>query len=81
MTQTSKLWRNARIATFCGSEHWGWIEHGAIVTQGDAVMWVGEKKNLPAEYASSIDEECDVGGACVTPGLCKKNLNCEVGNY
>ncbi len=69
MTQTSKLWRNARLATFCGSEPWGWIERGAIVTQGEAVLWVGETDDLPAEYVVSIGEAHDLGGACVTPGL------------
>jgi imidazolonepropionase len=66
---TATLWRNAHIATFCGNEPWGWIEHGAIVTQGEAVLWVGETSNLPAEYVASIDEEHDLDGACVTPGL------------
>ena len=64
-----KLFRNARIATFSGSDLWGWIEHGAIVTRGETVLWVGETNNLPAEYVASIDEEHDLGGACVTPGL------------
>lgn len=66
---SATLWRNARIATFHGDEPWGWIEHGAIVTQGEAVLWVGATNNLPAEYISSIAEERDLGGACVTPGL------------
>lgn len=62
------LWRNARIATFSGSEPYGWIEHGAIVTQQDVVQWVGATEDLPAEYAG-IDVEHDLRGACVTPGL------------
>ena len=69
MKQTSTLWRNARIATFQGNDSWGWIEHGAIVTQRDGVLWVGETSHLPAEYVASIDEQHDLGGACVTPGL------------
>ena len=69
MKQTSTLWRNARVATFQGDDSWGWIEHGAIVTQRDAVLWVGETSHLPAEYVASIDEQHDLGGACVTPGL------------
>jgi imidazolonepropionase len=63
------LWRNARIATFCGTDPWGWIERGAMVTQGDTVLWVGNDEELPAEYAASIAAEHDLGGACVTPGL------------
>lgn len=69
MTSMITLWRNARIATFCGSEPWGWIEQGAIVTQGDGVQWVGATNDVPAELAAIIGEQHDVGGACVTPGL------------
>ncbi len=69
MTHSNRLWRNARIATFCGNESWGWIEHGVIVTKGDNVLWVGEANKLPGEYVALIDEEHDLGGACVTPGL------------
>ncbi len=69
MNLPCKLWRNARIATFCGADPWGWIENGTIVTQGDTVLWVGETNNLPAEHLASVDEERDLGGACVTTGL------------
>ncbi len=69
MTHTRKLWRNARIATFCGGESWGWIENGALVTLGEAVLWVGSQSDLPHEYVAAIDEEHDLAGACVTPGL------------
>jgi imidazolonepropionase len=64
-----KLFRNARIATFCGSDPWGWMEQGAIVTQGDTVRWVGALRDLPAECAATISEEHNLNGACVTPGL------------
>lgn len=63
------LWRNARIATFCGTDPWGWIERGAMVTQGDTVLWVGTVDELPAHYVASIAVDHDLGGACVTPGL------------
>ena len=69
MTSSIKLWRNARIATFCGIEPWGWIENGAMVTQGEAVLWVGPSHDLPIEYSASIDQDHDLAGACVTPGL------------
>ncbi len=69
MTTSRKLWRNARIAAFCGEEPWGWIEPGAIVTRGESVLWVGEANNLPAEHVATIDDEYDLDGACVTPGL------------
>ena len=66
---TRKLFRNARIATFCGNEPWGWIERGTMVTQSDTVQWVGASPDLPAEFTTSISEEHDLDGACITPGL------------
>ena len=69
MTNENTLWRNARIATFCGSEPWGWIEHGAIVTNGDTVRWVGALPNLPAEFTGAISAEHNLNGACIAPGL------------
>ena len=69
MTSANKLWRNARIAAFCGDEPWGWFADGALVTRDEAVLWVGNRSDLPHGYAASIDEEHDLAGACVTPGL------------
>ena len=63
------LWRNASIATFNGTELWGFIEHGAIVTAGDAVVWVGALCDMPSSVKSGVTGEHDLGGACVTPGL------------
>lgn len=63
------LWRNVRIATFCGAEPYGWIDNAAIITRGESVQWLGDLKHLPAEYVKAVDTECDLDGACVTPGL------------
>lgn len=65
----AELWRNARIATFHGGAPWGWIEQGAMVTAGEAVVWVGALSDMPALVKSSVTREHDLGGACVTPGL------------
>ena len=65
----AELWRNARIATFHGGAPWGWIEQGAMVTAGEAVVWVGALSDMPALVKSSVTCEHDLGGACVTPGL------------
>ncbi|MEO7254525.1 MAG: imidazolonepropionase [Casimicrobium sp.] len=65
----TELWRNASIATFHGSKPWGWNDQGAIVTAGDAVVWVGALSDLPAPVKGSVTSEHDLGGACVTPGL------------
>ena len=68
-TMKAQLWRNARIATFSGGVPWGWIEQGAIVTAGDAVLWVGALSDMPDHVNSSLTREHDLRGACVTPGL------------
>ncbi len=63
---TKRLWRNARLATLAGAD-WGLIEHGAVLTEGEHIRWVGPLSAMPA--GQSVDEEIDLGGALVTPGL------------
>jgi imidazolonepropionase len=63
MTQASKLWRNARLATCDDSMRV--IEQGAMVTAGDRIVWVGSESEIPA----ASYEEHDLGGAWITPGL------------
>ena len=69
MRSETQLWRNARIASFSGLDAWGWIERGAMVTQGDTVLWLGAADALPGSYGALIDASIDLDGACVTPGL------------
>jgi imidazolonepropionase len=61
------LWRNARLATLAGLSPWGWIEHGALLVDGTQLHWVGDDQALPAGLQA--DNEIDLGGALVTPGL------------
>ncbi len=61
------LWRNARLATLAPTTGWGWIEQGALLTEGDSLRWVGAENDLPAGLA--ITAENDLDGALVTPGL------------
>jgi imidazolonepropionase len=61
------LWRNARLATLQGAEPWGWVERGALVTEGNTLRWVGDEATLPAGLQPT--HEVDLGGALVTPGL------------
>jgi imidazolonepropionase len=61
------LWRNARLATLAGPSPWGWVEHGAMLVDGTQLRWVGDDAALPAGLHS--DQEFDLGGALVTPGL------------
>ena len=61
------LWRHARLATMADGTPWGWVERGALLTEGDRLRWVGPEHALPAGLA--VDAEHDLAGALVTPGL------------
>jgi imidazolonepropionase len=61
------LWRNARLATLVGGEPWGWVERGALWIDGAQLRWVGDEAALPAGL--HVDQEIDLDGALVTPGL------------
>jgi imidazolonepropionase len=63
----SRLWRHARLATLAGDSPWGWIARGAVLTRGRHIAWAGAEASLPADLHP--DEEHDLGGALVTPGL------------
>lgn len=63
MTDRTKLWRNARLAT-C-DESMSVIEKGAILTRQGRIEWIGPESERPG----SADEEHDLGGGWVTPGL------------
>ena len=67
---TTTLWHNARLATLDpahGADGWGLIEHGALLTQGERITWVGALNELPAETQAT--RKVDLGGALLTPGL------------
>ena len=64
---STTLWRNARLATLAGTEPWGWIERGALLSEGPTIRWVGDDSALPAGLQP--DREIDLGGALLTPGL------------
>jgi len=61
------LWRHARLATMAGTTPWGWLERGALLSEGARLRWVGPEHELPAGLA--VDAEHDLAGALVTPGL------------
>lgn len=63
------LWRNAKLATLHGNTPWGWIEDGALLTQGDRIVWAGAASTLPTAQAKQVEDEYDLGGALLTPGL------------
>lgn len=69
-----KLWRNTTLATLAqpaapgaGTDGWGLIQRGALLADGDRIHWVGTECDLPAGLG--VDEETDLGGALLTPGL------------
>jgi imidazolonepropionase len=59
------LWRNARVAT-C-DDSMTVYEHGAFLTRGSQIEWVGDEGALPEFRAPA--EVKDLNGAWVTPGL------------
>lgn len=64
---TTTLWRNARIATMNGPNAWGWVERGALLSEGERIAWVGAEGDLPR--GTQVQHEHDLGGALLTPGL------------
>ena len=67
MSESRTLWRHARLATFAGSTPWGWIEDGALLTEGERIVWCGPEADLPAH--AQTQQQQDLQGALVTPGL------------
>ena len=45
MSENLKLWRHARLAT-CDADN-RQIEHGALLSRGAQLTWVGEERALP----------------------------------
>jgi len=58
------LWRNAHVAT-C-DDSMTVFEHGAILTRGAQIEWVGDESAMPKFGPAEVR---DLGGAWVTPGL------------
>jgi imidazolonepropionase len=50
-----------------GDGPWGWIDDGALVVEGERIVWIGTDRALPAQ--PRLDREVDLHGALVTPGL------------
>ncbi len=63
------LWRDARVATLGGDTPWGLVQDGALLVDGDKLAWVGPQSELPGALRERVNEEHDLGGALVTPGL------------
>ncbi len=59
------LLNNATVATMIGG--YGLITDGAVVVEGDQILWVGPQAALPAHYATVPADDC--AGKLLTPGL------------
>ncbi len=64
---TTTLWRNARLATLAGPSGWGLVERGALLVDGTTIVFAGVEADRPGDVV--IEEDVDLGGALVTPGL------------
>ena len=62
MAQT--LWRNACLVTLAEDKGWGLIEDGAMLVEGEQIVWTGKSAEAP-----SASREVDCAGALITPGL------------
>jgi imidazolonepropionase len=63
------LWRNARLATLAeGRPGLGIVDKGAVVTEGDRIVFAGPESELPASAIEKAEIN-DLEGRWVTPGL------------
>lgn len=61
----ANLFTHATIATMVGD--YGLIDDGAVVTEGDTVLWVGQTSDIPPQWQALPAHDC--GGRLLTPGL------------
>lgn len=59
------LLTHATIATMVGD--YGLIEDGALVAEGEQILWVGQTSDIPAQWQTLPAQDC--GGRLLTPGL------------
>ncbi len=59
------LLTHATIATM--TDGYGLIDDGAVVAEGERILWVGQACNLPDHWAGLPAHDC--GGRLLTPGL------------
>ena len=66
-----QLWTGCRAATMQAgaATSYGLVEDAAIAVQGDRIVWIGPRNQLPDELRKVCEQEHDCRGALVTPGL------------
>ena len=62
-------WHDATLVTLThgASDGWGLVRDGALLTEGETILWVGPSDERPA--AAHDAREVSLGGLLVTPGL------------
>lgn len=68
---TGTVWLNAHVATMdeasSAGDGFGSIRDGAIAVRDGRIEWIGARRDLPTEWSSATEYDCD--GHWVTPGL------------
>ncbi len=68
LSATTRIWRNARLATFAEKlPGIGAIEHGAIVARDGRIVFAGPEADMPAAPPGAEIVDCE--GRWITPGL------------
>jgi imidazolonepropionase-like amidohydrolase len=55
------------------------IENGALVTEGERIVWVGRAQALPAQYSPAAYEVIDLPGRSIMPGLVDAHIHISFG--
>ena len=65
------LWENCTLATMQMNAQvpYGLFENGALVVEGDTLLWVGALDELPNAIRLRCTQQQDSHGALITPGL------------
>ncbi len=65
------LWKNCTLATMQMNAQvpYGLFENGALVVEGDMLLWVGALDELPNAIRLRCTQQQDSHGALITPGL------------
>jgi len=65
------LWENCTLATMQMNAQvpYGLFENGALVVEGDTLLWVGALDELPNAIRLRCTQQQDAHGALITPGL------------
>ena len=66
-----QIWTNCRVATMLAdaAQPYGLIDDAALVAEGDQLVWVGPRREVPDEWSTRATATHDAGGALITPGL------------